>query len=152
MARKFTIALASDHAGFAYKEAVKAMLLKEGHTVQDFGTNSDAACDYPDFIRPAAEAVARGEFERGVIFGGSGNGEAIVANRVRGIRCGVCWNEQLAVWNRSHNDGNILSIGQRTVSETLALSIVRTWLATEFEGGRHLTRINKIDAPQPARA
>jgi len=146
MARTFTIALASDHAGFAYKEAVKAMLLAEGHTVRDFGTHSDAACDYPDFIRPAAEAVAKGEFERGIIFGGSGNGEAIVANRSRGIRCGVCWNEQLAIWNRSHNDGNVLSIGQRTVSETLALSIVRTWLTTEFEGGRHLTRIKKIDA------
>jgi ribose 5-phosphate isomerase B len=145
MSRTFSIALASDHAGFAYKEAVKAMLLAEGHTVRDFGTHSDAACDYPDFIRPAAEAVARGEFERGVIFGGSGNGEAIVANRIRGIRCGVCWNEQLAIWNRSHNDGNVLSIGQRTVSETLALTIVRTWLATEFEGGRHLTRIRKID-------
>lgn len=145
MSRTFAIALASDHAGFAYKEAVKAMLLAEGHTVRDFGTHSDAACDYPDFVRPAAEAVARGEFQRGVIFGGSGNGEAIVANRVRGIRCGVCWNEQLAVWNRSHNDGNVLSIGQRTVSETLALSIVRTWLSTEFEGGRHLTRIKKID-------
>ncbi|HVS53712.1 MAG TPA: ribose 5-phosphate isomerase B [Opitutaceae bacterium] len=145
MSRTFTIALGSDHAGFAYKEAIKAMLLEAGHTVRDFGTNSDAACDYPDFIRPVAEAVARGEFERGIVLGGSGNGEAIVANRVRGIRCGVCWNEQLAIWNRAHNDGNILSIGQRTISETLALAIVRTWLATEFEGGRHLTRIRKID-------
>jgi ribose 5-phosphate isomerase B len=93
-----------------------------------------------------AQAVARGEFERGIVLGGSGNGEAIVANRVRGIRCGVCWNEQLAVWNRSHNDGNVLSLGQRTVSEAEALAIVRVWLATEFEGGRHLARINKIDA------
>jgi ribose 5-phosphate isomerase B len=145
MSRRFSIAIASDHAGFAYKEAIKAALLADGHTVRDFGTHSDAACDYPDFIRPAAEAVARGEFERGIVLGGSGNGEAIVANRVRGVRCGVCWNEQLAIWNRSHNDANVLSIGQRTVSETLALSIVRTWLATEFEGGRHLTRIKKID-------
>ena len=142
----FTIAIGSDHAGFAYKEAIKAMLLTAGHTVRDFGTHSDAACDYPDFIRPVAQAVARGEFERGIVLGGSGNGEAIVANRVRGIRCGVCWNEQLAVWNRSHNDGNVLSLGQRTVSEAEALAIVRVWLATEFEGGRHLTRINKIDA------
>lgn len=145
MSRTFTIAIGSDHAGFAYKEAIKAMLLAEGHTVRDFGTYSDAACDYPDFIRPVAEAVARGEFERGIVLGGSGNGEAIVANRVRGIRCGLCWNEQLATWNRSHNDGNVLSIGQRTVSEPLALAIVRTWLATEFEGGRHLARIRKID-------
>lgn len=144
--KSLTIALASDHAGFAYKEAIKAMLLEAGHTVRDFGTHSDAACDYPDWIRPAAEAVARGEFERGIVLGGSGNGEAIVANRVRGIRCGVCWNEQLAIWNRSHNDGNVLSLGQRTVSEAEALAIVRVWLATEFEGGRHLARINKIDA------
>jgi ribose 5-phosphate isomerase B len=146
MSRTFTIAIGSDHAGFAYKEAIKAMLLQEGHTVRDFGTNSDAACDYPDFIRPVAKAVARGEFDRGIVLGGSGNGEAIVANRVRGIRCGLCWNEQVAIWNRSHNDGTVLSIGQRTVSEADALAITRTWLATEFEGGRHLARIHKIDA------
>ena len=144
--KRFTIALASDHAGFAYKEAIKAQLLAEGHTVRDFGTHSDASCDYPDWIRPAAESVARGEFERGIVLGGSGNGEAIVANRVRGVRCGLCWNQQPAVWNRSHNDGNVLSIGQRTVTEAEALAIVRTWLATEFEGGRHVARIAKIDA------
>jgi ribose 5-phosphate isomerase B len=146
MPRTFAIAIGSDHAGFAYKEAIKAMLLAEGHVVRDFGTHSDAACDYPDFIRPVAQAVARGEFERGIVLGGSGNGEAIVANRVKGIRCGLCWNEQLAIWNRSHNDGNVLSIGQRTVSHEEALTIVRTWLVTEFEGGRHLARIRKIDA------
>ena len=143
--KKFSIAIGSDHAGFAYKEKIKAMLLTEGHVVRDFGTNSDAPCDYPDFIRPVAEAVARGEFERGIILGGSGNGEAIVANRVRGVRCGLCWNEQLAIWNRSHNDGNVLSLGQRTISEEEASKIVRTWLSTEFEGGRHLARIQKID-------
>jgi len=142
----FTIAIGSDHAGFAYKGAIIAMLLAEGHTVRDFGTYSDAACDYPDFIRPVAEAVARGEFERGIVLGGSGNGEAIVANRVRGIRCGVIWNEQVAIWNRSHNDANVISLGQRTVTETEALHLLRVWLATPFEGGRHLTRINKIDA------
>ena len=141
----FTIAIGSDHAGFAYKEAIKAMLLAEGHTVRDFGTHSDASCDYPDFIRPTSEAVARGEFQRGIVLGGSGNGEAIVANRVRGVRCGLCWNPQLAIWNRSHNDGNVLSLGQRTVTEPEALEIVRTWLATEFEGGRHIARIAKID-------
>jgi ribose 5-phosphate isomerase B len=144
--KKFSVALGSDHAGFAYKEAIKAMLLAEGHTVRDFGTYSDAACDYPDWIRPTAEAVARGDYDRGIVLGGSGNGEAIVANRVRGIRCGVCWSQQTAVWNRAHNDGNVLSIGQRTVSEAEALAIVRVWLATAFEGGRHLGRIQKIDA------
>ncbi len=144
--KKFTSAIGSDHAGFAYKEKIKAQLLAEGHVVRDFGTSSDAPCDYPDFIRPVAEAVARGDFERGIVLGGSGNGEAIVANRVKGIRCGVCWNEQVAVWNRSHNDANCLSLGQRTVSDEEALKIVRVWLATAFEGGRHLTRIQKIDA------
>jgi len=143
--KRFSIAIGSDHAGFAYKEAIKTLLLQEGHTVRDFGTDSDAPCDYPDFIRPVAEAVARGEFERGIVLGGSGNGEAIVANRVRGVRCGLCWNEQVAIWNRSHNDGNVLSLGQRTVNEADALKIVRTWLATEFEGGRHAARIAKID-------
>lgn len=146
MSRTFTIAIGSDHAGFAYKEAIKAMLLQEGHTVRDFGTHSDAPCDYPDFIRPVAQAVARGEFERGIVLGGSGNGEAIVSNRIHGVRCGVCWTEQLAVWNRAHNDGNVLSIGQRTVTEAEALAITRIWLNTAFEGGRHLARINKIDA------
>jgi ribose 5-phosphate isomerase B len=142
---KYTIAIGSDHAGFKYKELIKAWLLKEGYTVRDFGTNSDKSCDYPDFIRPVAEAVARGEFERGIVLGGSGNGEAITANRIKGIRCGLCWTEQTAIWNRSHNDGNCLSLGERTISEELALKIVSTWLTTEFEGGRHLERIRKID-------
>ena len=145
MPKTFSIAIGSDHAGFSYKEAIKAMLLAEGHSVRDFGTHSEAPCDYPDFIRPVAEAVARGEFERGIVLGGSGNGEAIVANRVRGVRCGLCWNEQTAVWNRSHNDGNVLSLGQRTITAEEALKIVKIWLATEFEGGRHLARIRKID-------
>jgi ribose 5-phosphate isomerase B len=145
--KTFTIAIGSDHAGFAYKEKIKAKLLADGHTVRDFGTTSETPCDYPDYIRPVAEAVARGDFERGIVLGGSGNGEAIVANRVRGVRCGLCWNEQVAVWNRSHNDGNVLSLGQRTISEEEALKIVGVWLATPFEGGRHLPRIQKIDTP-----
>ena len=143
--KKFTIAIGSDHAGFLYKENIKALLLSEGHTVRDFGTTSEAPCDYPDFIRPVAQAVAAGDFERGIVLGGSGNGEAIVANRVKGVRCGLCWNEQVATWNRSHNDGNVLSLGQRTVDEEMALKIVKTWLATPFEAGRHLARIQKID-------
>src|SRR6266481_7172298 len=114
------IAIGSDHAGFQYKEKIRDFLKSLGHSVTDFGTHSEQSCDYPDFIRPVAQAVARGEFERGIVLGGSGNGEAIVANRIRGIRCGLCWNEQLAIWNRSHNDGNCLSIGQRTVSEAEA--------------------------------
>lgn len=144
--KKLTIAIGSDHAGFAYKEKLKAMLLADGHVVRDFGTHSEVSCDYPDFIRPVALAIAAGEFERGIVLGGSGNGEAITANRIKGVRCGLCWNEQVAIWNRSHNDGNVLSLGQRTISEEEALKIVRVWLATEFEGGRHIQRIQKIDA------
>ena len=143
--KTYSIAIGSDHAGYAYKEAIKAALLTDGHTVRDFGTYSNASCDYPDFIRPTAEAVARGEFERGIVLGGSGNGEAIVANKVKGVRCGLCWNEQVAIWNRSHNDGNVLSIGERTVTEAEAIQIARVWLATEFEGGRHVARIQKIE-------
>jgi ribose 5-phosphate isomerase B len=147
VARPFRIALGSDHAGFAYKEAIEAMLVADGHIVEDFGTHSEEPCDYPDFVRPVAVAVAEGRFERGIVLGGSGNGEAIVANRVRGVRCGLCWSEQVAIWNRSHNDGNVLSLGQRTISEADALAIVRVWLSTEFDGGRHLARIRKIDEP-----
>ena len=139
------IALASDHAGFEYKEAIREWLLAHGHDVKDFGTFSNQSVDYPDFIRPAAEAVARGEYERGIVLGGSGNGEAIVANKVRGVRCGLCWNEESTRLNRQHNDGNVLSLGQRMMSRELALRIVEIWLSTPFEGGRHLERIRKIE-------
>lgn len=143
--KSYKIAIGSDHAGFKYKEAIKAMLLAEGHAVRDFGAHSSEPCDYPDFVRPAAEAVAGGEYERGIVLGGSGNGEAIVANKVRGVRCGLCWTEQVAIWNRSHNDGNVLALGERTVTEAEALKIVKVWLATEFEGGRHIARVGKIE-------
>ena len=142
---KLTVAIGSDHAGYNYKQAIIAHLYERGFTVQDYGTHSTESCDYPDFIRPVAEAVAAGEYDRGIVLGGSGNGEAITANRVPGVRCGVCWNEQLAIWNRSHNDGNVLVLGERTVTEQDAIDIVDTWLATEFEGGRHIARIEKID-------
>jgi len=142
---KLTVAIGSDHAGFKYKQAIIARLSERGLTVKDYGTHSPEPCDYPDFVRPVAEAVAAGEYDRGIVLGGSGNGEAITANRIPGIRCGVCWNEQLAIWNRSHNDGNVLALGERTVTEQDALDIVDTWLATEFEGGRHIARIEKID-------
>jgi ribose 5-phosphate isomerase B len=105
--------------------------------------------DYPAFIRPAAEAVARGEYERGIVLGGSGNGEAIVANKVRGIRCALCWNEQTAKWARLHNDANMLSLGQRTIDEATALQIVRIWLETPFEGGRHAERVRQIEPSTP---
>ncbi len=139
------IAIGSDHAGFGYKEQIKVLLSELGHEVRDFGTHSDAPVDYPLFIRPTAEAVARGECERGIVLGGSGNGEAIVANKVRGIRCALCWSLDTARWSRAHNDANVLSIGQRTIPLKLALEIVRVWLTAEFAGGRHLERVRQIE-------
>jgi len=140
------IALGTDHAGFQLKEAVKALLASLGHEVSDFGTMSEEAVDYPVFIRPAAEAVARGECDRGIVFGGSGNGEAMAANKVRGVRCALCWSEESARLSRQHNDANVLSLGQRLVPEELALAIVRIWLTTEFEGGRHAKRIAQLES------
>ena len=139
------IAIGSDHAGFQYKEKIKALLEKLGHTVVDMGTNSEAPVDYPLFIRPVAEAVARAHHERGVILGGSGNGEAIVSNRVKGVRCALCWNAESARLGRQHNNANVLSIGQRMMTWETALEIVRVWLDTPFEGGRHQHRIELID-------
>ena len=139
------ISLGTDHAGFRHKEAVKALLDELGHEVVDFGTFSEEAVDYPMFIRPAAEAVSGGECERGIVFGGSGNGEAMVANKVRGVRCALCWSEESARLSREHNDANVLSLGERLVPQELALAIVRIWLTTPFEGGRHAKRIAQIE-------
>ena len=139
------IALGCDHAGFAYKERIKALLKDLGHEPKDFGTYSADAVDYPVFVRPAAESVAHGDCDRGIVLGGSGNGEAIVANKVKGVRCALCWNLDSARLSRQHNDANVLSLGQRMISEELALDIVRLWLTTDFEGGRHLNRIRMIE-------
>lgn len=140
------IAIGSDHAGFAYKGEIIKLLESLGHQVQDFGTHSTESVDYPLFIRPVAEAVAAGTCERGIVLGGSGNGEAIVANRVRGVRCALCWSEESARLGRAHNDANVLSLGERMVPLDLALAIVRIWLDTPFDGGRHARRIAEIDA------
>jgi ribose 5-phosphate isomerase B len=139
------IALASDHAGYVYKEQIKEFLAAAGHEVVDFGTDSEESVDYPLYIRPAAEAVAAGECDRAIVLGGSGNGEAMVANRVRGVRCALCWDERTARLAREHNDANGLSLGQRLVSPEMALAIVGVWLETPFEGGRHVRRIRMID-------
>src|SRR5205085_11221823 len=140
------ISLGTDHAGFHYKEKVKTLLAELGHEVKDFGTFSEEPVDYPKFVRPAAEAVARGECERGVVFGGSGNGEAMTANKVRGVRCALCWSEESARLSRQHNDANVLSLGQRLIPQDLALQIVRIWLETPFEGGRHERRVEQLNA------
>ena len=140
------IAIGSDHAGFEYKGKIIAFLQKLGHEVEDLGTYSDEPVDYPVFIRPVADAVALGEYERGIVLGGSGNGEAMVANRVPGVRCALCWNLESARLGRQHNDANVISIGQRMMPPEMALNIVKTWLDTPFEGGRHQRRIEEIDA------
>ncbi|HWY40468.1 MAG TPA: ribose 5-phosphate isomerase B [Chthoniobacterales bacterium] len=140
------IALGTDHAGFRYKEKVKQLLTSLCHEVKDFGTFSEDPVDYPLFIRPAAEAVARGECDRGFVFGGSGNGEAMVANKVHGVRCALCWNEEVARLSRQHNDANVLSLGERVIPEEMAMKIVRIWLETPFEGGRHERRVEQLNA------
>ena len=139
------IAVASDHAGYRYKTAIAEHLQAAGYEVVDFGTSSTDSVDYPDFIHPAAGAVAEGDCERGVVLGGSGNGEAMAANRHRGVRCALCWSEESARLARSHNNANMVSLGERMISLELALRIVDIWLSTPFEEGRHVPRIKAID-------
>ena len=140
------IAIGSDHAGFRYKEVLKQHLVAQGHEVRDFGTHSTEPVDYPVFIRPVAEAVSRGEFDRGIVLGGSGNGEAIVANRVRGVRCSLCWNIKSARLARAHNNANVLALGERLLSQEETVGIVDVWMATAFDGGRRQRRIDLIDS------
>jgi ribose 5-phosphate isomerase B len=141
------IAIGSDHAGYQYKERIKAVLTEAGHEVADVGTDSPVPVDYPRFIRPVALAVASGQCQRGIVLGGSGNGEAMVANRIPGVRCSLCWSLESARLARAHNDANCLSLGQRLISERLALEIVRIWMDTSFDGGRHERRVRQIDNP-----
>lgn len=140
------IAIGSDHAGYRHKRALVDFIRGLGHEVLDMGTHSDETTDYPRWIRPVAEAVARGQAERGIVLGGSGNGEAIVANRVRGVRCGYCFNEETARLTRRHNDANCIAIGERVVPIDTAKKIVEIFLTEPFDGGRHLARIEQIDA------
>ena len=139
------IGIGSDHAGFRYKEMIKQYLAGSAHEVIDFGTDSEEPVDYPLFIRPVALAVANGKVERGIVLGGSGNGEAMAANRVKRVRCALCWNVESARLGRQHNDANMISLGQRMLTEEVALEIVRVWLETPFEGGRHVRRIQLLD-------
>ncbi len=143
------IALGSDHAGFRYKQRLAELLRAEGHEVVDFGTHSEESVDYPLFVRPAAAAVARGDCDRAIVLGGSGNGEAMAANRLRGVRCALCWSPESARLARQHNDANVLSLGERLIPWDTAEEIVRIWLTTPFEGGRHVRRIEMLDAFLP---
>ena len=139
------LAVASDHAGYAYKEKIKAALESWGYAVRDFGTRSEEPVDYPPYIRVAARAVAQGECRAGIVVGGSGNGEAIAANKVCGVRCAVCWNTASARLAKEHNNANLIALGQRMVDPDLALDIVRAWLEAEFQQGRHQRRIDQLE-------
>ncbi|HET9497645.1 MAG TPA: ribose 5-phosphate isomerase B [Candidatus Limnocylindria bacterium] len=140
------VAIGSDHAGFVLKSLLCRMLEAMGIEYRDFGTDSEEPVDYPDFIAPVARAVARGEYDRGIVLGGSGTGEAIVANKVRGIRCVQAATPEVARLGREHNDANMLSLGARVTTVDVAEACVRAFLEAEFEGGRHVRRVGKIAA------
>lgn len=138
------LAIGCDHAGFDYKEAL-LITLSKNHTIQDFGTHSNASCDYPDFVHPLAKSIAANKNDRGILICGTANGVAITANKHKGIRAGIAWDTELAVLTRQHNNANIICIPARFVSLEKAAEIVHAFLETEFEGGRHQNRIDKID-------
>jgi len=140
------VALAADHAGYHYKQRVADHLRQAGHDVVDFGTASTDPVDYPDVVVPAARAVASGDCARGVVFGGSGNGEAMAVNRLRGVRCAVVWSRDTARLAAAHNDANMIAIGERLLSLDDVLAFIDVWLATRFDDGRHRRRILKLDA------
>ena len=138
------IAIGSDHAGFEYKEKLKLFLEQQGLKTTDFGTHSAESVDYPDFAHPVANAVEKNEATFGILICGSANGVAITANKHQKIRAAICWEEEIAELARKHNDANVICIPARFVSETLAEKMVSAFLTTEFEGGRHANRVNKI--------
>ena len=140
------ISLGADHKGYELKEKIKIYLLDLGHQVTDFGTDATQSVDYPDFGFKAAQSVAKGESDFGIVFCWTGNGMNIVANKVKGIRSALCLNEEMASLARAHNNANVLALASKFVSEELAKRILDIWLSTEFEGGRHNQRLNKIKA------
>ena len=139
------IAVASDHGGLNLKNSLIEYLQQNGHEVVDFGTTTTESCDYPDFARPAAEAVACGKCERGIVCCTTGIGVSIVANKVRGVRCALCFNVEMATMTRRHNNANVLALGQKYVDGEMAKLIAETFLTTPFDGGRHATRVDKIE-------
>ena len=144
------IAIACDHGGYELKETVKAHLQEKGYEVRDFGTNSLDSCDYPDFGAPAARAVASGECEKGILICTTGIGMSMVANKTPGIRCALCSDPLSASLTRRHNNTNMLALGAGVIGPNLALEIVDVWLTTDFEGGRHQRRIDKVMALEQA--
>jgi ribose 5-phosphate isomerase B len=145
------IAIGADHAGFDLKQHLVATLAAEGHEVVDCGTHSTESVDYPPICAAVGRLVAKGEVERGIVLGGSGQGEQIAANKVRGVRAALCNDLYLARMSREHNDANVLSLGGRIVAPPLAEEILRLWLATPYEGGRHQRRLDQITAIEEER-
>lgn len=139
------IAIGSDHRGFSLKEEMKSYLLKMGHEVDDKGTDSEESVDYPDFGFVVAQAVARGEAERGILICATGIGMSIVGNKVKGVRAALCTSERMAELSRGHNNSNLLALGAGNIPFDLSLRIVEAWLRTQFEGGRHQRRLGKIE-------
>ena len=142
MAKK--VAIGGDHAGFEYKAKLVSKLESQGYEVKDFGPFSTASVDYPDYVHPLCSAIEAGEFELGIVICGSGNGVAITANKHQGIRAALCWDNELAALARQHNNANVIALPARFIAYELAEQLVETFLTTEFEGGRHLNRVNKI--------
>ena len=138
------IAIACDHRGYTVKQKIIAQIADRGHEYVDFGTDTPKPCDYPDFAHPLAEAVSKGEFDKGITLCGSGNGINITANKHQGIRSAICWLPEIAMLARQHNDANICALPARYITDQEAIEIIKVYLATKFEGGRHLLRINKI--------
>lgn len=138
------IPMACDHAGFELKEFLKSKFIERGFEVKDFGTYSSESCDYPDMIHPLAKAINEGEFEFGVIMCGSANGVSMTANKYPFVRCALCWKEEIARLAKQHNNANIIALPARFISQDEALSIFDAWFSTEFEGGRHKKRVDKI--------
>jgi ribose 5-phosphate isomerase B len=139
------IVIASDHAGFLLKEKLKKYLNSKGYSVKDFGTSSLDSCDYPDYAIPLAKAIAQKRFNRGILICKSGIGNSIVANRFKGVRAALSYNKLAAQLSREHNDSNVLVLGSGFVTTAQAKTILNTWLKTEFQGGRHIRRLNKIN-------
>lgn len=138
------IAIGGDHAGFQLKEIIKAKLESEDYFIEDFGPFSDQSVDYPDFVHPVANSIENGEYNFGILICGSGNGVAMTANKHKGIRAALCWNEMLAKLARAHNNANVLCLAGRFLDDELAMEIVDIFLRTSFDGGRHINRIKKI--------
>lgn len=138
------IAIGGDHAGLEYKTGIVKKLESQGYIVKDFGPFSEASVDYPDYVHPLSNAIEKGEFDLGIVICGSGNGVAITANKHQGIRAALCWNEELAALARQHNNANVLAIPARFISYKLAEKLTEIFLTTDFEGGRHQNRVNKI--------